>query len=64
MGLLDELRMATGIAVGPLEAYQRAYEKGVLLGPAQFGVAAGLFREGCGSPPTEGLPQFLGHLTL
>lgn len=41
--MLDDLRMSSGIALEPLEAYQRAFEKGVLLGPEKFGAAAQLF---------------------
>lgn len=44
MGLLDQLRMSTGLALEPVEAYVRAFEKGVLLGPTHFGVASDLFR--------------------
>jgi hypothetical protein len=44
MGILDDLRMSTGLALEPAEAYTRAFEKGVLLGPKHFGEAADLFR--------------------
>ena len=43
MGILDDLRMATGLALEPAEAYTRAFEKGVLLGPKHSGEAADLF---------------------
>jgi hypothetical protein len=44
MGLFDNLRMASGLGLEPAEAYKRAYEKGVLLGPTHFGVAGDLFQ--------------------
>lgn len=43
MGLVDNLRKATGIGLTNSEHYQRAYEKGVLLGPAKYGDAVALF---------------------
>lgn len=45
MGIFDNLKMATGLGLEPAEAYQRAFEKGVLLGPARFGDASGMFRD-------------------
>lgn len=59
MGLLDELRMSTGIALGPLEAYQRAFDKGVLLGNKSFGDAAELFAEA--SAKLQGADATLAH---
>jgi hypothetical protein len=44
MGLFDDLRMASGLGLEPAEAYKRAYEKGVLLGPTHFAVAGDLFQ--------------------
>ena len=43
MSLLDNLKMATGLGLEPAEVYRRAFEKGVLLGPAHFGEAAEMF---------------------
>lgn len=43
MGFLDQLRMSSGLALEPAEAYTRAFEKGVLLGPQHFGDASDLF---------------------
>jgi hypothetical protein len=43
MGFLDQLRMSSGLALEPAEAYTRAFEKGVLLGPQHFGEASTLF---------------------
>ncbi len=45
MGLFDNLKMATGLGLDPLEAYRRAFEKGVLLGVSRFDEAAVMFRE-------------------
>ena len=44
MGLFDDLKMATGLGLEPTEAYQRAFEKGVLLGAAKFDDASEMFR--------------------
>jgi hypothetical protein len=43
-GFVDSLRMATGVSLTPQEAYQRAFEKGVLLGPGGFVDASQMFR--------------------
>ena len=43
MGFLDSIKKATGIGLAPAEHYQRAFEKGILLGPAKFAEAVGLF---------------------
>lgn len=43
MGILDSLKRATGLGLNASEHYQRAFEKGVLLGPQRFAEAAGLF---------------------
>src|SRR5690242_3236998 len=44
MGLLDSLKKATGLGLSHAEHYERAYEKGVLLGQAKYGDAASLFQ--------------------
>ena len=43
MGLMDSLKKATGIGLTANEHYDRAYEKGVLLGPANYAKAVDLF---------------------
>jgi hypothetical protein len=43
MGFLDSIKKATGIGLTPTEAYERAYEKGVLLGPEKYDEAAEMF---------------------
>ena len=43
MGILDSLKRATGLGLNASDHYQRAFEKGVLLGPQRFAEAAGLF---------------------
>ena len=43
MGLLDSLKKATGVGLNGSEHYERAWEKGVLLGPAKYGDAAAMF---------------------
>lgn len=43
MGLMDSLKKATGIGLAVAEHYDRAYEKGVLLGPTKYAEAVGLF---------------------
>lgn len=43
MGLVDNLKKATGLGLTNSEHYQRAYEKGVLLGAAKYGDAVALF---------------------
>ena len=45
MGFFDSIKKATGIGLTPFEAYERAYEKGVLLGREKYSVAADLFAE-------------------
>jgi hypothetical protein len=45
MALMDALKKATGLGLSPQELFARAYEKGVLLGPAQFSRAIELFDE-------------------
>ncbi len=44
MGLMDSLKKATGIGLNANEHYDRAYEKGVLLGPANYPKAIELFQ--------------------
>lgn len=43
MGIVDSLKKATGVGLKPVEHYDRAYEKGVLLGPSKYGEAISLF---------------------
>src|SRR5579871_5238348 len=43
VGLMDQLKKATGIGLDAAEAYDRAYEKGVLLGATKFADAASMF---------------------
>ena len=43
MGLMDSLKKATGLGLNANEHYDRAYEKAVLLGPANFPKAVELF---------------------
>jgi hypothetical protein len=43
MGFMDSLKKASGLGLTPEEHYQRAYEKGVLLGPEHYGKAVELF---------------------
>jgi len=43
MGFMDSLKKATGVGLTAHEHYDRAYEKGVLLGPEKFDEAVGLF---------------------
>jgi hypothetical protein len=43
MGLMDSLKKATGVGLTPQEHYNRAYEKGVLLGEDKYGDAVKLF---------------------
>ena len=43
MGLMDSLKKATGLGLSHQQHYDRAYEKGVLLGPAKYREAAELF---------------------
>ncbi len=45
MSLLDSIKKGTGIGLTHSEHYQRAYERGVLLGPGKYGEAATLFDE-------------------
>lgn len=45
MGLLDSIKKGTGIGLTHSEHYQRAYERGVLLGPTKYGEAGALFEE-------------------
>lgn len=44
MGLLDDLKMVTGVGLDPHEAYRRAFEKGVLLGADKFDDASDMFK--------------------
>lgn len=44
MGLMDSIKKATGLGLTPEQHYDRAYEKGVLLGPDKYGEAAALFQ--------------------
>jgi hypothetical protein len=44
MSLLNKLKFATGVGLNAQEHYQRAYEKGVLLGPQNYGAAMEMFR--------------------
>src|SRR3954468_17814970 len=41
MGFMDSLKKATGVGLNANEHYDRAYEKGVLLGPEKFAEAGG-----------------------
>ena len=43
MGLMDSLKKATGLGLNAGEHYDRAYEKAVLLGAANFPKAVELF---------------------
>lgn len=43
MGLFDSIKKATGIGLSHGEHYQRAFEKGVLLGPTKYAEAVQLF---------------------
>lgn len=43
MGLMDSLKKATGLGLSHAEHYNRAFEKGVLLGPGMYGEAIKLF---------------------
>lgn len=43
MGMMDGLKKATGVGLTHQEHYQRAFEKGVLLGPEKFLEAASMF---------------------
>jgi hypothetical protein len=43
VGFLDDIKKATGVGLSHAEHYLRAFEKGVLLGPAHYGDAAGMF---------------------
>lgn len=43
MGLMDSLKKATGLGLKPSEYYDRAWEKGVLLGQEKYADAASLF---------------------
>src|SRR3954451_19565253 len=43
MGFMGSLKKATGVGLNANEHYDRAYEKGVLLGPEKFTEAVGLF---------------------
>jgi hypothetical protein len=45
MGLLESIKKGTGIGLTHSEHYQRAYERGVLLGPAKYAEAGTLFEE-------------------
>lgn len=45
MSLLESIKKGTGIGLTHSEHYQRAYERGVLLGPAKYAEAASLFEE-------------------
>ncbi len=45
MSLLDSIKKGTGIGLTHSEHYQRAYERGVLLGPQKYSEAASLFEE-------------------
>lgn len=45
MSLLDNIKKGTGIGLTHSEHYTRAYERGVLLGPAKYGEAVTLFEE-------------------
>lgn len=45
MSLLDSIKKGTGIGLTHSEHYQRAYERGVLLGPSHYSEAATLFDE-------------------
>jgi hypothetical protein len=43
MGFMDSLKKATGIGLNATEHYDRAWEKGVLLGPEKYADASALF---------------------
>ena len=43
MGFLDTLKKATGVGLSAAEQYQRAFEKGVFLGPQNYAEAVTLF---------------------
>jgi hypothetical protein len=43
MGFVDKVKKATGLGLSAAEHYDRAFEKGVLLGPASFAAASVLF---------------------
>jgi hypothetical protein len=43
MGIMDSLKKATGLGLNASEHYDRAWEKGVLLGPAKYVDAASMF---------------------
>ena len=45
MGILDNLKKATGLGLDAQGAYDRAYEKGVLLGQEHYSDAANLFKK-------------------
>ena len=45
MGLFDKVKKATGLGLTPTEHYDRAFEKGVLLGPENFTAAIGMFEK-------------------
>ncbi len=45
MGLLDKMKKATGLGLTPAEHYNRAFEKGVLLGPDNFASAIKMFEK-------------------
>lgn len=54
MALINALKKATGIGLSPQELLDRAYEKGVLLGPSQFPRAIELFNEAAGKAAQAG----------
>jgi hypothetical protein len=45
MGLLDGLKKATGVGLDADGAYDRAYQKAVLLGRAEYANAPALFQK-------------------
>lgn len=45
MSLLDSIKKGTGVGLSHSEHYQRAYERGILLGPSKYREAVTLFEE-------------------
>lgn len=45
MSLLDSIKKGTGVGLSHAEHYQRAYERGILLGPSKYREAVSLFEE-------------------
>jgi len=54
MGFFDSIKKATGIGLTPFEAYERAFEKGVLLGPEKYDEAAQMFWEAADKADEDG----------